>query len=37
VSNLLDKEYFKPYAFLAADVLRPGQPRSVSLTLKASF
>ena len=37
VSNLLDKEYFKPYAFLAAEVLRPGQPRSVSLSLKASF
>lgn len=37
VANLLDKAYFKPYAFLAADVLRPGQPRSVSLSLKASF
>jgi iron complex outermembrane receptor protein len=37
VANLLDKEYFKPYAFLAADVLRPGQPRAVSLSLKATF
>ncbi len=37
VANLLDKEYFKPYAFLAADVLRPGQPRAVSLSLKASY
>ncbi len=37
VANLLDKDYFKPYAFLAADVLRPGQPRAISLSLKASF
>ncbi len=37
VANLLDKAYFKPYAFLAADVLRPGQPRAVSLSLKASY
>jgi len=35
--NLTDKEYFTPYQYLQQDVVRPGQPRSVYLTLRAQF
>ena len=35
--NLSDKTYFRPYQYLQQDVVRPGQPRSVYLTLRAEF
>ncbi|MEM9400917.1 MAG: TonB-dependent siderophore receptor [Pseudomonadota bacterium] len=33
VMNLFDREYFKPYQFLLQEVVRPGQERSVFLTV----
>lgn len=37
VANLTDEEYYRPYQFLGGEVLRPGQPRSAFLTLRANF
>ncbi len=37
VQNLFDKEYFLPYQYFAQAVVRPGTPRSASVTLSADF
>lgn len=35
IANVLDEDYFKPYQFLLGEVVRPGQPLSAFLSLKA--
>jgi len=37
VSNLADRSYFEPYAYLAQSVVIPGQSRAAYVTLKARF
>ncbi|MCG8445467.1 MAG: TonB-dependent receptor [Hyphomicrobiales bacterium] len=37
IENLTDEEYFEPYQFLGQSVVRPARPRTVFLSLSATY